>query len=293
MRCTEHAFYFVAPLFGKVALSFTPEQVGFLHALKGAPAGLLLILLLADRPIPADELALVSGYSTKTVHKGLQMLQAMALIRPVGDPHTWSLARNFAGLHTFFRPAQPGGEARVPGDAHGASTGREPATEKDFSPGSSTYTSTTTTSDPVREGVVASKYRRRRGKKSAGNQQSVDNSAISVDNQGYTGDNPGDKAVEDEDTADVRAWLERAGIGRNSPKMRTLLARRLDPYVVRAFVLDREYQLREGRGRGVNAALVYRPGLLIKKLEDGDPPPPMRCEDCLAVLPCYCGVIRR
>lgn len=229
-------------------------------------------MLLADRPLTVEELALLSGYSAKTVQKGLQILQAMALIRP-GDPHTWTPARSFAGLHTLFRPAQPGGETSAPP----ADTGREPATEKEFSHPSRTYTHTTTTTPPSEEEVVASKYRQRRRKKSAKNRQLVDNL--------------GDKPVENEATAEVRAWLERAGIGRNSPKMRTLLARRLDPYVVRAFVLDREHQLREGRSRGINTALAYRPGLLIKKLEDGDPP--MRCETCLSLLPCYCAIIQR
>lgn len=59
--------------------------------------------------------------------------------------------------------------------------------------------------------------------------------------------------------------------------MRELLARDLDIETVKAHVLER---------LAWEAGLIaegppYKPGLLIHKLLSGDPPPPMRCEDCL------------
>ena len=59
--------------------------------------------------------------------------------------------------------------------------------------------------------------------------------------------------------------------------MRELLASDLDLETVKAHVLER---------LAWEAGLItdgppYKPGLLILKLLSGDPPPPMRCEDCL------------
>ena len=72
-------------------------------------------------------------------------------------------------------------------------------------------------------------------------------------------------------------WLVRGGIGRKTPKMRQLLASDLDLETVKAHVLER---------MAWEAGLIadsqpYKPGLLIHKLLSGDPPPAMRCEDCL------------
>lgn len=75
----------------------------------------------------------------------------------------------------------------------------------------------------------------------------------------------------------LAAWLIRGGIGPTSVKMRELLAHDLDLAVVKAHVLEREAceaGLVEGRSG-------YAAGLLIRKLLDGDPPPPLRCEQCL------------
>ncbi len=77
----------------------------------------------------------------------------------------------------------------------------------------------------------------------------------------------------------MAAWLERGGVGRYSPKMDELLARGLDLEVVQAHVLER---LACEKGL-VSGQPNYTPGLLVRKLEDGDPPPPMRCPKCLSL----------
>lgn len=77
----------------------------------------------------------------------------------------------------------------------------------------------------------------------------------------------------------MAAWLERGGVGRYSPKMDELLARDLDLEVVQAHVLER---LACEKGL-VSGQPIYTPGLLVRKLEDGDPPPPMRCEKCFSL----------
>jgi hypothetical protein len=82
-------------------------------------------------------------------------------------------------------------------------------------------------------------------------------------------------------------WLERGGIGRKTPKMRELLASDLDLETVKAHVLERLAWEAGLTGDGP----PYTPGLLITKLLAGDPPPLMRCEECLA-LPDKLGLCR-
>lgn len=75
----------------------------------------------------------------------------------------------------------------------------------------------------------------------------------------------------------VKAWLIRGGVAPNSAKMRELLAHNLDLATVRAHVLERQaYDAGLVDGR-----VEFNAGLLIRKLLDGDPPPPLRCQDCL------------
>jgi hypothetical protein len=72
-------------------------------------------------------------------------------------------------------------------------------------------------------------------------------------------------------------WLTRGGIAPGSPKMREILAKKPDLQTVRAHVLERQACVRENE----EGAPYYGVGLLIRRLLDGDPPPPMRCEVCL------------
>jgi hypothetical protein len=72
-------------------------------------------------------------------------------------------------------------------------------------------------------------------------------------------------------------WLKRGGIAPGSPKMREIMALKPDLETVKAHVLERQALVRENSEN----KSYYGVGLLIRKLLDGDPPPPMRCETCL------------
>lgn len=72
----------------------------------------------------------------------------------------------------------------------------------------------------------------------------------------------------------VKNWLIKGGIAPSSPKMYALLALDMDPDYVKAHVLNRLAALKEGNDR-------FGVGMLIRKFEDDDPAPPMRCEECL------------
>ncbi len=82
------------------------------------------------------------------------------------------------------------------------------------------------------------------------------------------------------DAAQIAHMLTAAGIGRNSAKMRALLAARPPVDYVRAHVTARAAALKRGE--------EYSVGLLITRLLDGDPAPVApgcrcgRCEDCRA-----------
>lgn len=75
----------------------------------------------------------------------------------------------------------------------------------------------------------------------------------------------------------LKEWLVRGGIAPNSPKMRDLLARNLNLQAVQAHVLERQ----ACEAGLVNGRPTFGAGLLIRKLLDGDPPPPLRCRNCL------------
>jgi len=87
---------------------------------------------------------------------------------------------------------------------------------------------------------------------------------------GATRANGGQAAGGDE----VAGLLQRAGIGRGSPKMRQLLGAGLDAGYVREHVTAREAVLARGD--------EYPVGWLINKLECGDPAPVCRCGRCEA-----------
>lgn len=115
--------------------------------------------------------------------------------------------------------------------------------ENHDSPHTRVLTATTTKLDQEKEVVVAS-----RGAANHENQDSpVDNS--------------------------IREWLIKGGVGPDSSKMHQLLAEGFTEEYAKAHTLNRL--------AAVEAGIDFTVGLLIKKLQDRDPAPPMRCEECL------------
>lgn len=95
------------------------------------------------------------------------------------------------------------------------------------------------------------------------------------------------------DAESVKRWLVRAGIGRNSPKLRQLLGLSLSERYVKAWVLEFEWWKQNHTKPGFKGREVFSVGTLIHILLSGDQSPPMRCDGCLMPLPCYCGIIKR
>jgi hypothetical protein len=67
------------------------EQVSFVRGLKGAPASIVLALVLCGRSLTKTELEVVTGYSDKPVAKGLALLELHGLAQDNGRSAGWSL----------------------------------------------------------------------------------------------------------------------------------------------------------------------------------------------------------
>lgn len=236
-------------------MSPAATQVSFLRAMKGAPASILMALLLTGRAHTQRELQLTTGYSDKPVSEGLALLELAGVVRH--EERGWVLAvrpEELAPLMANTR--EPLSTTRNISDPRSTTT-TEPLSNIDDKP------------------VVVSTYPD--PNETAPHSEPVENSPDSVDNQHSP------RSADNQE--EVRAWLERAGVGSRSPKMRRLLAAGLSARYVQAHVLEREYRLRWHLVKPGD----FRVGLLIRRLEDGDPAPPMRCPVCLEELPCRYG----
>ena len=319
------------------------------RSLKGAPALLIIALVLNDGPQTVKMLSQHSSYSDRVVREGLWRLEALGLVTHNPDLRAWSLVTNSMFL-TLLSQALLGFAAPGNGDiVHDAeqtavyqapnklstelSTG--PSSEDDFAPPTEEYNAGDAflAGSPRRGPDRGRENFSGRGHDFSPNKAEScaerfdcqedfspagDDSAAAVDFSSMKGEEssapPGpittittttkpDQTVvsnqvkpantrnarsTDRDRRKIMAyWLERGGIGRKTPKMRELLASDLDLETVKAHVLERlaweAGLIREGP--------PYSPGLLITKLLSGDPPPRMRCEQCLA-LPDKLGLCR-
>ena len=320
-----------------------------LHSLKGAPALLIIALVLNEGPQTVKMLSRHSSYSDRVVREGLWRLEALGLVTHNSDLRAWSPVTNSMFL-TLLGQALLGFAAPGNGDiVHDAeqtavyqitnklstelSTG--PSSEDGFAALTEEYNagdaffagSPRRGLDQGREDFSGGRhdFSTNKAESCAGRfdpqedfSSAGENSASAADFSFASGEEssapPGpittittttkpdqtvaSKQVRPANTQNARStdrdrrklmayWLERGGIGRKTPKMRELLASDLDLETVKAHVLERlaweAGLIREGP--------PYSPGLLITKLLSGDPPPPMRCEHCLA-LPDKLGLCR-
>jgi len=75
-----------------------PEHVSTLRALKGAPASILLALMLANKSLGTADLATYTGYNRKTIGSGLLVLQSLEAITNANRYHGWQLSPTFKQL---------------------------------------------------------------------------------------------------------------------------------------------------------------------------------------------------
>lgn len=219
-----------------------------LAGLKGAPATVLLALALSDGPLDQDDLASVTGYSSPTVERGLEILLARQLAAREAHGFTALLGELQTPLTPDGREFSPDfptsqeahGFTALPGELQTPETldvqpsqpppelTGEDLAKKFFSPKKNFFTTTTALNTP-----------------NSNNQAAVAATAATAKK--------------------IFAILARAGIGKQSRKAQEIAAMGLDPVFVEAHVNAREAALARGER--------FTPGLLITKILSGDPAP--------------------
>lgn len=268
------------------------QQVAFLRSLKGAPASILITLALVPGiSLTNKDLRRVTKYSDKPITEGLELLELYGLAQNNGRLYGWSLPQGIqlplfpsallgrgnsrsASLGSGDHPA-PLGDGRVvdnPVDNPVDNLTNANAGDDVDRNNSDLRSELFRSSAPLPHTRAHA-----RGFSSSSSDPLFKQEEEEEERSGV------DRNISDlrDANRDVYDQLVAAGVGARSKKMTELLEMQLDPEHVRAFVADR-------------AALGYPVGHLIRKLLDGDPPPPARCRHCGRLQDaCYCSVITR
>lgn len=86
----------------------TPDQIGLVRAMKGAPASIVLALVLCGHALTNKDLEQMTGYSDKPISKGLALLELHGLVQYNGYAHGWSLTAAGARQLSMFDNLLPG-----------------------------------------------------------------------------------------------------------------------------------------------------------------------------------------
>lgn len=199
-----------------------PIDIVFFRGLKGAPASILLLLILAAKPINRYTIEAATGYSDKPITTAIALLERSRMI--VNSGNGYELAEEL---------------------------------RRKVSPSSSS---------------------------------SIEQISL------FEGQEE-EEETERRKNSEAKTWLIRAGIGRNSPKLREITAADPEPDYIRRWVLYFEWWTREAErypGATIDGRSRFSVGTLITILLDGDPAPIDRCEQCLEEdRNCYCSIIKR
>lgn len=253
---------------------FTSQQVAFLHSLKGAPASILIALALTGVAMTNQDLQIATGYTDKPITDGLALLELHGLAQYNGRQYGWSLPQ---GLQLPLFPA-----ALLGRESRSASLGSGIEAVDNLVDNQGPANGADRKYSDLRSEIFRSSappphtHARARGFSSSSDPFSEKGKEEEERKK------PRDRKFSElrDANRDVFELLLQAGVGRRSKKMVELLALELQPDHVRAFVNEQK-------------ALGYPTGHLIQKLLDGDPVPPMRCDQCGRPTPCYCSVIMR
>lgn len=225
-------------------MNLTIDQVSFLRDMKGAPASIVLALALTGLSLLQKELELATGYSDKTIARGLALLELHDLVYYNGRSNGWCLPPNFQ-LSLFPSASLGRGTRRI----------------------SVLASSSSLETDLQIQNQKAEEEKKR--------------------------PNPENFRLCTQDP--VYQLLIDAGVGRNSPKMRELIASKLEEDYVRSWTRYFEWWKRESAncpGHFIDGRTRFTVGTLIHILLDGDPAPASRCENCLEPVPCHCAFIK-
>lgn len=248
------------------------EALSKLPSLKGAALSILVALLIAERPLQAQELQSFTGYGDNGITSGLRTLQHLRAIVNIGKGRGYILAPTWQQLtlplnwdQNRENPDFIGGDNRENPDL--PIQNRENPDYLSHYGGSSSYISqdqdltTTTTMEP----------------------QNRENPDFPVDNLTSRGETTPQKTAPEitarsgspEITA-VARWLEKAGVSPASYHWEKILAMGHKEAYVKAHVLELL-----ANQAGIDDADPIQTGGLIHRLENKFGAPPMRCPDCL------------
>lgn len=236
-------------------LNTDADTLRLFRAIRGAPATLLLLLLVRGVSMTGREMCLWTGYDNKTVTSAKDVLEALGFIQNNGHLNGWSLRSGCQLLLPFMHlldESYPQPVDKMIGNS--PMIGDSPINSL----------TTTTTIDPL----LGS------GSSSSSSRKLIGNSPINSAN-GHSDVHIAHTPTPASDPR-VATWLRRAGVGEKSKKWGELVAADLDWRTVRAHALERLAQ--------PDSIWV---GLFIRRLLDGDPPPAPRCPQCYKPLNDY------
>lgn len=227
------------------------ETLRLFRAIRGAPATILLLLMVRGVSMTNREICLYTGYDHKTVTVAKDCLEALGFLQCNGHLHGWSIRAGSQLLLPFMHLLEktyPQPVDKMTGNS--PMMGEIPVNSL----------TTTTTIDPL---DLAS------GSSSSSSKLTGNSPVNSTNGNGH---HPTPPAPDPR----IATWLQRAGVGEKSAKYRELLAAGLDWRTVRAHALERLAQPQR-----------VQVGLFIRRLLDGDPPPAPRCPRCYSPLNDY------
>lgn len=240
-------------------LNTDTETLRLFRAIRGAPATILLLLMVRGASMTGREIALYTGFDNNTITKAKNCLEALGLLQYNGRLHGWSLRAGSQLLLPFMHLLDESYPQPVDKEiGNSPMIGEFPI---------SALTTTTTTIDPL---ALES------GSSSSSKSSPIDRriSDLFIHSNGQSDVPIAHTPPAGDDR--VATWLSRAGVGEKSKKWSELMAAGLDWRTVRAHALERLAQPQR-----------VQVGLFIRRLIDGDPPPAPRCPRCYSPLNDY------
>ena len=238
-------------------LNTDTETLRLFRAIRGAPATILLLLMVRGASMTGREIALYTGFDNNTITKAKNCLEALGLLQYNGRLHGWSLRAGSQLLLPFMHLLD---------ESYPQPVDKEIGNSQMIGEFPISALTTTTTTDPLdlESGSSSS------SSKSSQRDRRISDLFIHSNGDGHTPPTP--PPTDDR----VATWLRRAGVGGKSQKWAELMAAGLNWRTVRAHALER-----------LSDPDRIWVGLFIKRLLEGDPPPAPRCPRCYSHLNDY------
>lgn len=242
------------------------QQLQLFRAIRGAPATILLLLVVRGASMRNDEICQFTGYSDKPVTNAITVLEQIGFLQYNGRQHGWSLKTGcqlpLPLIHSLAEPVDNLiGEIPI----YQQQIGETPIYAPQIGNIPICVPTTTTTIDPLDSLESQGSSRSKNGHLDRRNSDlaQTDRNFSDLDHSSH----------DSEESDAIAYWIRRAGVGTASRKYRELLSADLDLNTVRAHALER-----------LAKPSLVTTGLFITRLLQGDPPPDPRCERCFKPL---------